>query len=339
MSAPPYMRLYWGDYSRKTRHLTKASEHGAYLMLIGALWDNDGKLPADDETLAAYALCTPDEWAALKPKIMPLLTVSRGKISQARVTEELAKYKSTSGKRKEAGKKGGSASVGKDSGNGQANASHLPTQSESKSESKKEDPLTPKGDDLFGGEGGEGVAPPTDDVREAFDLWNAMAPGLGLPMAKDLTETRRRAIRKRLAVAGLPGWREALAAVSRSKLCRGDNDRGWKADLDFVCQARSFTRLREGSYGADAKPPTSATITPICRFTGPEALRKTVVEEIDESFAVKFIDPAGWREADRTLIVRNAYADVEVRRELRTWLVRMKVNVEVAVQSGEGRAA
>lgn len=134
MSAPPYMRLYWGDYSRKTRHLTRAAEHGAYLMLIGALWDAGGKLPADDQTLAAHALLTPDEWEAMKPKIMPFFRVRRGQISQDRVTEELAKYESTSCKRKSAGKAGGRARRGKNKENSEANASHLPTKSESESE-------------------------------------------------------------------------------------------------------------------------------------------------------------------------------------------------------------
>lgn len=99
--------------------------------------------------------------------------------------------------------------------------------------------------------------------------------------------------------------------------------------------------LKDGKHLAwpTVRPGEAGAITPICRFSGPAALRQSVVEAADESFAVKFIDPAGWRDADRTLIVRNAYADVEVRRELRQWLAKMKVNVEVAGQAGEGRAA
>lgn len=149
MSAPPYMRLYWGDYSRKTRHLTRAAEHGAYLMLIGALWDANGRLPADDDTLAAHALLSPKEWAALKPKIMPFFKVSRGFLTQPRVTEELAKYRDTSCKRKQAGKAGGEARAGKATGNPEANARQKPTQSESESEPKqeKETPCSPPSGD------------------------------------------------------------------------------------------------------------------------------------------------------------------------------------------------
>lgn len=138
MSAPPYMRLYWGDYSRKTRHLKKAAEHGAYLLLIGALWDAGGKLPADDASLAGHALLTPKEWAAMRPKIMAFFRVVRGQITQKRVTEELANYRATSSARKKAGKRGSQVTNGKHTASGAAIADHLPTQSESTSEGRLE---------------------------------------------------------------------------------------------------------------------------------------------------------------------------------------------------------
>ena len=45
---------------------------------------------------------------------------------------------------------------------------------------------------------------------------------------------------------------------------RGDNDRGWRADIDFVLQAASFTKLMEGSYERAAnsrRPPTGDVAT------------------------------------------------------------------------------
>jgi hypothetical protein len=121
----------------------------------------------------------------------------------------------------------------------------------------KEEPPTP-----LGGEGSlelEAEEPPgdpagPDEVMVAFEMWNETAARCGLPKAKDLTDGRRRAIRKRLETGGLDGWREALGGVERSRHCRGGNDRAWKADLDFVCQAKSYQRLREGFYGDDADP-------------------------------------------------------------------------------------
>jgi uncharacterized protein YdaU (DUF1376 family) len=108
------------------------------MLLIGALWNNGGRLDASDETLAAYAKLSAEEWKAVKPKLlMPnMLKVVRGKLTQARVTEDLAKYRDTSGKRSEAGKAGGLASAGKAKENRQANASRLPTKPEPEPEPK-----------------------------------------------------------------------------------------------------------------------------------------------------------------------------------------------------------
>lgn len=131
MSGPPYMRLYWGDYRKGTGNLRTAQEHGAYLLLIGALWDSGGKLPADDHTLARHACCTLKEWAALKPVLLPFFRVSRGRLYHKRVTEELQKYADKIGKLKTAGKRGSQVSNGKRKRYSAANAQQKPTYSES----------------------------------------------------------------------------------------------------------------------------------------------------------------------------------------------------------------
>lgn len=88
-----------------------------------------------------------------------------------------------------------------------------------------------------------------DTETQAFAAWNDLASELGLPKAQILTAERRRKIKSRLnECGGLDGWRDALAKIRGSPLCRGENDRGWRADLDFLLQRKSFTRLMEGSY-------------------------------------------------------------------------------------------
>lgn len=146
MAAPPYQKLFWGSYHKHTAHLSHAREHGAYLLLIGALWNNEGRLPGDDDTLAAYAKLTVKEWVVIKPKLFRpgLLRLIRGKLGQDRVTEDLAKYRDISGKRKAAGKTGGEASAGKYSENGQANAARLPTKPEPEPKDKNP-PIPPAG--------------------------------------------------------------------------------------------------------------------------------------------------------------------------------------------------
>lgn len=132
MSAPPYQKFFWGSYHKHTAHLSGAREHGAYLLLIGALWNNEGRLPADDATLAGYSKLTPKEWETVKPKLVNgvLLKIIRGRLTQPRVTEDLAKYRDTSGKRSAAGKTGGTVSAEKKRRNRQAIATVLPTKPE-----------------------------------------------------------------------------------------------------------------------------------------------------------------------------------------------------------------
>lgn len=144
MSPPPYMRMYWGDYHRATPHLTR-SQHGAYLLLLSALWSNGGKLPSDDVTLAQRALCNASEWAAMKAVILPFFTIKRGKLTSGRLSKELAKYETTIGKRKAAGKAGSMVTNEKRKGSGAANAEQMPTKPEPKPEDSKgliDSPLT-----------------------------------------------------------------------------------------------------------------------------------------------------------------------------------------------------
>ncbi len=173
------------------------------------------------------------------------------------------------------------------------------------------------------------------DVTTAFDDWNALAKRRALPVAKDLTPARRKAIRARLAGAGLDGWRQALAAVEASPHCRGENDRGWRADIDFVATATKFQKLREGSYG----PVPTADAAPVQTFPGPAALRASVVAAKDEAFALAWIDPCGWDEANRVLLARNTFALNKLRAELGEWMVRHKVRAEIATPATQAQAA
>jgi len=116
------------------------------------------------------------------------------------------------------------------------------------------------------GEGGkmEEVSPPLppipDDCEEAFSSWNSLASEINLPRAQRLTDPRRKALRQRLAdCGGLGGWEFALGKIRGSPFLRGENKDGWRADFDFVLQAKSFTKLMEGSY--DAKPTRTGSIS------------------------------------------------------------------------------
>lgn len=100
------------------------------------------------------------------------------------------------------------------------------------------------------------------DVQSAFEAYNAVAGRCGLPAAQKLTDARRRKLVRRLHdCGGLDGWHVALDKLEASKGLRGDNDRGWRADLDFLCQDQSFTRLMEGFYdGWSGSKPAAGSV-------------------------------------------------------------------------------
>lgn len=93
----------------------------------------------------------------------------------------------------------------------------------------------------------------------AFENWNDLALRCGLPQAAKLTPDRQRKIAARLKVYGLDGWQRALAHIEQSAFLTGQNDRGWRVNLEFVLQPASFAKLHDGAYGngrhADGKPP------------------------------------------------------------------------------------
>lgn len=94
------------------------------------------------------------------------------------------------------------------------------------------------------------VEEPTAKLREehVVEAWNAVAEECGLPKAK-LTPQRRRKLKPFIRDHTPDEIATALDAVRRSPFMRGQNDRSWRADLDFFTKPEKFTRLLEGTYG------------------------------------------------------------------------------------------
>lgn len=88
------------------------------------------------------------------------------------------------------------------------------------------------------------VSPP----QQVVDAWNAMADRTGLPKVRLMPPSRSANLRLRLQQVGPDVLLEAIARVGASAFCQGDNDRGWRADIDFVLQPKSLTKLLEHGY-------------------------------------------------------------------------------------------
>lgn len=91
-------------------------------------------------------------------------------------------------------------------------------------------------------------SPKSDDVENIVRAWNELAEARNLPKVAKITASRRKQVQARLKEWSDDEWSKALTAIYRSKFLCGENERGWKANFDFLLQPNSFTRLIEGAY-------------------------------------------------------------------------------------------
>lgn len=95
-------------------------------------------------------------------------------------------------------------------------------------------------------------------IPEAVEIYNAHAEQSGWAKVQRLTDSRRAALKARLAeCGGVDGWQAAMAKAGASKFLTGQLPRGsghanWRPDFDWFVKAGNFTKLMEGSY--DDKP-------------------------------------------------------------------------------------
>lgn len=85
-------------------------------------------------------------------------------------------------------------------------------------------------------------------VDDVVEVWNDMAEQCGLAKVVKLTEVRRKKIKARIKEYSVDDWSKAMNAIYNSKFLRGENDRGWKADFDFLLEPSKFIKLLEGTY-------------------------------------------------------------------------------------------
>jgi uncharacterized protein YdaU (DUF1376 family) len=239
VSKPAAIPLFGDAYLADTTHLT-TEEHGAYLLLMMAAWrQEDCALPDDDRKLARIAGLSLRKWGVIKSTIMDFWTLENGRIFQGRLRKEHAYVvqKSESNRKNAASRWEAQRTENKQDGGmrSQCDGNAPPPPPIRKKE------LQPKGCSASG----DALTP-----QDVFESWNEMAPKFGLPVAKGLTPARKRHTLARLReYPAMEDWQRAFRHIADTPWLCGDNDRGWRADYDFLVQAKSFTKLVEGSYG------------------------------------------------------------------------------------------
>ncbi|WP_318855172.1 MULTISPECIES: DNA replication protein [Sinorhizobium] len=142
----------------------------------------------------------------------------------------------------------------------------------------------------------KGGSSPTaiDQVVTAF---SEMARRSGLSVPRAVTASRRRSLLLRIEEHGLSAVLDAVERIGHSRFCRGENDRGWRADLDFLCQPKSFISILEGKY--DDRPLQQSQSPPRPQSPSMQRhhdiharLKRELYGEPDEQFAGQTVDLA-----------------------------------------------
>ncbi|ELN2576668.1 hypothetical protein RY966_002387 [Enterobacter kobei] len=138
-------------------------------------------------------------------------------------------------------------------GEGKAHFDPTEITTEITTENKTHSQPDKQSDDLPGKTEKQKTKQPRIDYQEYFDAYNEIL-GDRLPWAKVITDKRRAALKRllpKLKTANVEGFRAYLKAFS--KMARsfyfGENERGWRADIDYILKEQTLVAVREGSIG------------------------------------------------------------------------------------------
>lgn len=98
------------------------------------------------------------------------------------------------------------------------------------------------------GSGGEKIP-----AKAIHDLYNSLCPDLPRSMA--MTPKRERQIKARwkedISRQNIGWWEGFFKYVHNVPFLNGNNDRGWKADLEWITNPNNFVKVAEGKYQHD----------------------------------------------------------------------------------------
>jgi hypothetical protein len=118
--------------------------------------------------------------------------------------------------------------------------------------------------------------PKTSECEEVVKAYNDICRSL--PKILKLTDKRKKAIKARLKTYGFEEIKKAFETAENSEFLKGNNDRGWKADFDFIMTESKLIGILEGKYNFNNRQKTSKI-------------------EIDQNFRDRFLkdnDPVDW---------------------------------------------
>lgn len=85
-----------------------------------------------------------------------------------------------------------------------------------------------------------------NNVQDVVDLYHTLCPSL--PKVRVITTKRIKAIKSFLKQYDIDTIKEAFEKAEASDFMKGQNDRGWKADIDFLTNANNVAKVLEDKY-------------------------------------------------------------------------------------------
>lgn len=231
-----------GDYARSTRHLSN-EEDLAYRRLLDMYYENEAPIPVETQWVARRIRVASE---VVQIVLEDMFELTEDGWKHARCEADIEEYQRNAERNRENGKRGGRPkSVSKkpkqNPVGSQSDASGNPNQTPNTNHK----PLTTNQEPII-----EDMSSDDDrvSVKDIVEAWNELAEAKGLAKVVRVTDSRRKQIQARLKEYEPDDWSKALTAIYKSKFLCGENDRGWKADFDFLLQPKSFVKLVEGAY-------------------------------------------------------------------------------------------
>ncbi len=104
------------------------------------------------------------------------------------------------------------------------------------------------------------------DCQLIADLYNDTC--VSFPRLKNLSDSRKRAIKARLRVYSLEDFKTLFNKAEASSFLKGSNDRNWSANFDWLIKDNNMAKVLEGNY--DDKPKKGKRIEPVPKWASKE---------------------------------------------------------------------
>lgn len=246
MNKPPAFQFYAKSWLSATRVISVAAR-GAYMDLLAWSWDN-GPIPKSDKAKAGIVGVSEAQFKRLWSEFSLKWQETAVGLVNLRLEQQRAQLHAFKQGKAESGRKGaesrwqpdGTAIDSPSKINGSTSSSTTTTR-------KQEEDITS-----------------VSDLRE---LWNEETDGL-LPRCLKLTDTRKKKATARLSELPFDAWIEVITRIKKSSFLCGENDRGWRADFDFLIKPDTATRVLEGKYDDRPKAPAPQ----VARNLGPRRI-------------------------------------------------------------------